>query len=842
MSNFSDSPHPNEASVEESIQSTLQAGLSALKQKKYQAAIVQLETVYQAATHVPTLLKAQMGLVKAYAAIGNPDRAVMLCQSLRDQSNPQVNAWARQTLAELEQRSATSPIPPGSDATGFAPLPPKSSPSSATTKRQTAKRQTVKQPDKTGFVPLSAPPATAREPIAPQSPQPEFDRELQELEETEILPLDAEVDWQTAIETPKPGKPPVAPKPAVSCRSATADPSTPRAAPLPQHTLPNPALPNHTLTWRQAGRAQKWTSLGKTDVSPLWALQLLTVLVLGWVICTLIQVGQILLNGLIFFFSWMPFLRSVWISGDPTWLVGWGLIALFSASPWLLHGLLQRMYQLQRLSLSELEQYSPESVRLLKRVSHQQHCPVPMLGVLPLAAPIAFSYGYLPRLARIVVSQGLLEQLSDDEIAAIYAAELGHIKHWDFGILSGLILVAQLPYCVYWTVAAWGNQQTDRVLQSLAVLVSSIGYGIYWCCRLAGLWLSHVRLYYSDRAATDLTGNPNGLTRALLKLTIGIAAEIQHQGYTDPLLESFDLLIPVNPRAALTLGSLYPHTPTSALMTWDRSHRFRRWFACQTSHPLLGDRLSVLSSYAQRWRLEAELDWGEKAEGRGQRTTQNSKSKIQNPNLRRFLLQNSPLVGILVGLAIGLLLRQLGWVGYQARFSFDWLWYERESIARGCLLLGFGIGLLIQINPAFRDMARSNRQTESALADLLSDPGLMPIDSTPVYFQGKLLGRHNFHNRCHQDLLLQTSTGLVRLHYSSRGGFLGNVFSQSQRPIDLIKPNETVSVTGWFRRSAIPWIDVETIQTRRSIVRSGYPIWLTIVAFVSTAWGVYTIF
>jgi Zn-dependent protease with chaperone function len=566
-------------------------------------------------------------------------------------------------------------------------------------------------------------------------------------------------------------------------------------------------------------------------------LQPLTVLILGWVIYTLIQTGQTLLNGLFSGLFWIPVLSAIRFAIDPTWIVIIGLIALFSASPWLLDGLLQQFYQLQPMSLSQLEHYSLESVRLLKRVSHQRRRPVPGLSVLPLAAPIAFSYGALPQLARIAVSQGLLEQLRDDEIAAIYAAELGHLDHWDVGVLSGLVLVAQLPYRVYWAAATWGNQQSNRALQSLAVLGSSIGYGCYWCCRLTGLWLSRVRLYYSDRRATNLTGNPNGLTRALLKVTIGIAAEIQRQGYTHPLLESFDLLMPVTPAAALTLGSLYPHMPTSALMTWDRSHPYRRWFASVSSHPLLGDRLYRLSGYGQRWHLEPELEWG-------QSVGQAAHSNRQTPAFRRLLLQIAPLVGALVGLAIGLVLGLLGWATYQARsYSFDWLWYGREAIVWGCVLLGFGIGLLIQINPAFGDLPRSSHQPEPDLAELVSDFNLLPIDSTPVRFQGKLLGRCHLLNRCYQDLMLQTSFGLVRLHYTSRGGVLGNLCSQSQRPTDLIQPNETVSVTGWFRRGATPWIDVDTIQTKRGItVRSGYPIWLTIVAITSALWGVYTIF
>jgi len=845
MSNFSDSSAAGSADFEESIQISLQAGLSALKQKNYTEAIVHLVTVHEMATNVPTLLKAQMGLVKAYYSTGETDRAVTLCKPLRDHTNPQVKAWASQTLTELEQRSAAASslqsFPQtasnaNSDATGFV----------ACTKTDFS---SASAPDQTGFIPLSTVPDTAREQIAPKNVAPNpitktnaspdkisqsISQDLPNPEETELLPLEIPKTPQGALDSFPDSPSLVSNQPARQAIKSTA-PGQSSSAQVARIPL---SAPNHQLTWRQAGRAQKWTNLKKTDSSPLWALQILTLLLLGWILDVLVQVGQTCINGLIFFFAWIPFLQPIWIADADTWPIAIGLLLLFAASPWLLHWLLQKIYQSQPFSLSDLDHYSPEAVRLLKRVSHQRRHPVPKLVLLPIAAPLAFSYGYLPRLAHIAVSQGLLTQLNDDEIAAIYAAELAHIGHWDFAVLSGLVLVLQLPYRVYWSVAAWGQQQHDRVLQSVAVLVSSIGYGVYWCGRFAGVWLSRVRLYYSDRTATNLTGNPNGLTRALLKITIGTAAAIQQQGYTEPLLESFDLLTPVGHRSALTLGSLYPYAPDSALLTWHRSHRFRRWLAFGSSHLLLGDRLSVLNKYAQHWRLESELDWTES----GKKGRQNSQAS--SPKFRRWLLQIAPLVGVLIGVAIGFSFWLLGWITAQMHsYSFDWLWYDRDAIAQGCMLLGFGIGLMIQINPAFRDITRSTLQIEPAFTELLSNPTAMPIDSTPVRFQGKLLGRHSFHNRLYQDLLLQTSTGLIRLHYTAKGGFLGNLCSQSQRPTDWIKPNTPVTVTGWFRRGATPWIDVDTIQTQRGItVRSGQPIWLTIVAMTSALWGIYTIF
>ncbi len=72
---------------------------------------------------------------------------------------------------------------------------------------------------------------------------------------------------------------------------------------------------------------------------------------------------------------------------------------------------------MQPLSSDTLSTHSPEAIRVLQRYCRQQRWSLPRLAILPTSVPMALTYGNLPRTARIVVSQGLLEQLADDEIA-----------------------------------------------------------------------------------------------------------------------------------------------------------------------------------------------------------------------------------------------------------------------------------------------------------------------------------------------------------------------------------------------------------------------------------------
>jgi Zn-dependent protease with chaperone function len=857
-----------ESESTKSLQSVLQDGLEALKQKDYSTAIAQLESVRQAATEPAMIVKAQMGLIRAYARTGEVQLASALCKPLCQSSNPQIQTWATQTLTDLTSatdpptppsapppdETGFTPIAPTADATGFTPLgsTPLSSarevipPTAGRSFRSAARSTPAIPPDANPIIDSHAPtevlPLDSSESIPDRSTSEDFD--LASVDTTDITdatditdtPNRTAIDPLAPTELPEPATPPVED----TDRTAIGLPAAEMTA----------LLPSPIAQWRQAGRAQKWTSLGDVDASPLWALAAGTAVVLFLLIRTGWQISQAFLNSTLFSLSWPINLHIYRSYKTPSWQIAIGLVVLFCITPWLLDTILKRVYRLQPLSLVRLESHSLETIRLLKRTSNQRRYPIPKFSILPDKAPLIFTYGYLPRHARIVVSQGLLAQLDDEELAAIVAGELGHIAYWDFGILSLITLLMQLPYLVYWHIAAWGDRQHDRVLKGTAAFLSALGYGLYWLLRLPGLWLSRVRLYYSDRMATELTGNPNALTRALLKLSVGIADEIQRQGYTAPLLESFELLLPIGSRGALCLGSLY-NPPATALLEWDRSNPYRRWLAINNAHPPLGDRLHLLMLYARHWRLLPELDWQaispDAAELRSLKGAQPLPTAMPRRSsafsARRLLLQGAPFFGLLIGGAIATILLIIGWLASQNRWlTVDWLWDDRLSILIGGMLVGFSFGMFQRINPSFPDIKRSNLLLEPSLPTLLTDPTPLPIDSQPIRIRGILLGRRGISNRLMPDLILKTQTGTIRLHHMSRFGPVGNLLSQTLRPIALM--DTPVIVTGWFRRGATPWIEVETLQAQRggTTIRSEHPIWSTLLACLTTLLGVLIIF
>lgn len=853
---------------------SLETGLAALKQGNYGTAIAHLESVCAMELNEARILKAQMGLVNAYEGIGHIEKAIALCQTLSQSETVKVQTWGEQKLQRLRERypqllsdsrfGVSTPTPSG-DPTGFVPLDgaPVISPDS-------------NQIDGTGFVAFETPQQT-----------PKRDRRPQNLG-SRSQPS------QPAIPTPSPNpQPPQTP-------DRTPDPREPAHIWDETQTLNVPhvaaAAPTDQPTWRNAGRAQKWQPLRSVKPVKWWLLQAGSAIALFWLIRFLtryfMEATNDLLIDLPFLEPWRLFYR------DPTAFLLLSLIALGCVSPWIIDGVLKFFYQLQPLPLTQLLTQKPEAAKLVQQFCRQRRYPLPKLGVIPNDAPLAITYGSFPQLRRIVVSQGLLDQLAEDEVATIYAAQLGEIEqtiaialratiaialmgvilaffgNWKWAwncwwiafaslpiglnlpLMSLMTLILQIPYSVYWLVARGGEilqeSLTSPFLKSFvrvsSALIAAISYSLYWVLRWPTLWVGRMRVYYCDRTAVNLTGNPNGYTRALLKIAIVIAKDVQKKGAISWLLESFDLLTPIGYQQGIHFGSVYGYAPVETLLAWDHRNPARHWLAINHAHPPIGDRLYLLNLYAQFWKLESELNWEEFTEKTDPKSTRKKAAvkpspwqQLQSTFSPQLLLQGAPYFGFVAGLSLGLFLWFIGWIASLLGFwQLEWMMGDRVLLM-GCIPIGISLGIFLRINPFFPDITPRNTATDLNLANWISNPAPLPVDGQPVQLQGTLLGRTGVTNWLGQDLHLQTSTGLIKLHPCSPLGVVGGLWPPATRPVDYI--GQQVSVTGWLRRGVTPWLDIEQIKINgNKILYSYHPIWSTILASGFAVLGAYIIY
>lgn len=738
-----------------SIDLSLQAGLTALKQEDYKRAITILEDVCQAQGNAIAIFRARMGLVVAYQHTNQICRAIDVCQVLVDSDNQQVKTWALRHLTTLSKNN---------DTTGFVAFLPENRIQNPESRSQDSEIRKQNSEDKNQ-----------------ENRNHKSEVRKQNLEDKTHTSEVRKQNLEANAVTPHPSR----------------------------------------LIWRQAARARHWQPLPKINLVPFWLLQLGTAIAFFWLLRGIIVLTISAINAL---FVKLPYLEPIQLFyRDPTQFVAIALLLLGCLSPWLLDGLLKLFYNLQPLSTQTLSSHSPEALRVLQRYCRQRGWKLPNLQIMPLSAPLAFTYGNLPKTTRIVVSQGLLTQLAPDEVATIYAAQLAHIAHGDLALMSLITLLTTLPYTIY-QQSPWADNTTS-LLRHIAAVIASVAYALWYILSLPALLLSQVRIYYSDRLSTDITGNPNALQRALVKIAHGITADIHQQTATNYIWESYHLLIPICYRQAINISSCDSLSHLENCLSWDCLNPARYLLNINNTHPLIGDRLQRLAKIADNWHLATEVNI----------TNHEPKYSWQKQPL---LIQGAPFFGIVLGFACGCFGWLIGIIGNWLQIpQLAWM-YGDSLLILGCLPIGFSIGTFMRINALFPDIKYTGLRADVSLTQLLSSTAL-PIDSKPIRLQGTLLGRRGISNWLAQNLILDTHSGLIILHHQAATGFIGKVLSRRSQLANAI--GENVIVTGWFRRGATAWVDIDTLRTHRSINRSAHPIWSTLLASTAAVVGTYII-
>jgi heat shock protein HtpX len=140
---------------------------------------------------------------------------------------------------------------------------------------------------------------------------------------------------------------------------------------------------------------------------------------------------------------------------------------------------------------------------------------LPELFLLPVAGMNAYALGG-PDNACISVTEGLLHGLSHEEIAGIFAHEVGHILHHDTGAMNWAAAIeGEITHSALRGIAGLTARGRDETLVApLAMLLAAAPA----LARLLFLALSRVRELAADAMALDLIDHPRALAAALCKL------------------------------------------------------------------------------------------------------------------------------------------------------------------------------------------------------------------------------------------------------------------------------------------------------------------------------------
>lgn len=490
----------------------------------------------------------------------------------------------------------------------------------------------------------------------------------------------------------------------------------------------------------------------------------------------------------------------------------------FFLAPFLMDLTQSWLYQTRWVDFSDIEIRSPETARVLRRVCQQKNLKMPRLGIISDNNPTAFTYGSLPNSARLVVSEGLFKYLDDDEIATVYAHELGHIVHWDFAVMTVASTLVQMCYLIYVTFRNFGRGGGDNKIKDALQTAAITAYVFYIVGTYMVLYLSRTREYFADHFAAESTGNPNGLSRALVKIAYGIVEEGSRSKEPSRLIEGTRALGIYDAKAASSTGTAYrvasDKQKVGRVFLWDMFNPWGAWMELNSTHPLTGKRVRALSTYAEQLGLDIEFDMGRiVAEGKNL-----SKSKLYGSFALDVVLYGAETIGFVGGIIAGIFLAAGGHIG----FVF------------GLPLIGLGIGILIKALIMYPDFSQAQ---ETDVLTLMSDPYASPLRGKPAKLEGELIGRGDSGYKFGSDMMLQDRSGLLYLHYSSRFGPIGNFLFGMKRVESLI--GREVGATGWFRRGAASYMDLIQLKSESgTVVNSYHRFWSLLFGSLLTIGGI----
>lgn len=474
-------------------------------------------------------------------------------------------------------------------------------------------------------------------------------------------------------------------------------------------------------------------------------------------------------------------------------------LALFYSVP-IIDLINRRIYGTEWVNLGAVQKYSPEAGELMLRVARAKTFSIPKLGIIPDNRPVMFTYGVQQNNSRIVLSQGIFRYLSAEEIATLLGHELAHIVRRDCALLTCMSGWGQVFYWLYCELQMARTSQ-PAIAKILITPLVWICLAMFRINQGSNRYFARTREYYADHFSVNYTGNPNALTRALVKMTRALVKRERQAEKPALFLEGMRNFANYDAytASACERGERFDPKMVGNLLLWDWGSPWRGIITWCSSHPLLGKRLQVLSHYAEQLDLDTEYNL----------VLSRRQISLEEAKKRALSFYLEVLIWLLpLWFALG-----LGW------------WTQQENPVlklhlHQAILVGLGAGILIRTT--WQSLGQ-RKVAAPTVVSVLSDPNLSPIWGTQINWQGKFrlvqasvwrVPKLYFHDR----------TGVIPVRYPFWTRLLPP-FRSPQIRLEAIALG-SVKVSGMVVRGLSPQLQLATIANEEGQMLIGYPLFL----------------
>lgn len=198
-----------------------------------------------------------------------------------------------------------------------------------------------------------------------------------------------------------------------------------------------------------------------------------------------------------------------------------------------------------------------QMVRELTQVAGMSR--MPRIAIIPSNNPNAFATGRNEENAVVAVTEGALNMLERNELRAVLAHELGHVLNRDMFVstLAAVIasIIGYLGQLGWWM--SWGRRRNENSGANMIGFVLLLVF-IPLAAMIIRMAISRDREYGADKRGAEISGQPDMLANALIKL--------QNASVRSPMRggnQATSSLFIVNPfRAKSLMNLLSTHPPT----------------------------------------------------------------------------------------------------------------------------------------------------------------------------------------------------------------------------------------------------------------------------------------
>ena len=174
------------------------------------------------------------------------------------------------------------------------------------------------------------------------------------------------------------------------------------------------------------------------------------------------------------------------------------------------------------LSYAKAQELPPGEIPWLDQavaaLSQRAGIPAPKLYLSPDPQPNAFAAGWKPEVAVVCINRGLLELMPQDQVVAVLAHEIGHIKNRDMltmtvaaAAASFINMIAHLAYFIPMGDGRERNPLVGLLLMIFAPITAT----------MIQLAISRTREFSADATAAELMGDARPMMGALQSLDRG---------------------------------------------------------------------------------------------------------------------------------------------------------------------------------------------------------------------------------------------------------------------------------------------------------------------------------